>query len=451
MRHSPHQAQLKEKIVSKVSQIATNSPDPAVSISGQAMDRVVAKRRPIGRILAYVAAAVVLAAFVWWLATMLLGGRSLSVNAQKVFVSPVTVGTFEDFIPLRGRLVPRSTVYLDAIEGGRVEQVLVEDGTLVEAGDPIALLSNTNLQLEVLGREAAVTEQLNNMRTIELQLEQNRLSHKRNLVEIDYQIVRLNRSIERQRELAETNLVSQSAVEELQDELEYYLRRREVTLESQETDARMQVQQLQQLRDAGEQLQTSLAFARKNLEDLNVRAPVGGKLSGFNIEVGESIERGGRLGQIDDPNGYKLNVDIDEFYLGRVDLQQVAAAELGNRSYDLAVAKIYPQVNGGQFEVDMVFDEEPAGIRRGQTMQVRLTLGDNTDAVLIPNGSFYQETGGNWVFVVSADSTEAVKRSVRLGRRNTDFIEVLDGLEAGEQVITSPYTSYVGMDRLTLD
>jgi HlyD family secretion protein len=451
MRHSPHQAQLKEKIVSKVSQIATNSPDPAVSISGQAMDRVVAKRRPIGRILAYVAAAVVLAAFVWWLATMLLGGRSLSVNAQKVFVSPVTVGTFEDFIPLRGRLVPRSTVYLDAIEGGRVEQVLVEDGTLVEAGDPIALLSNTNLQLEVLGREAAVTEQLNNMRTIELQLEQNRLSHKRNLVEIDYQIVRLNRSIERQRELAETNLVSQSAVEELQDELEYYLRRREVTLESQETDARMQVQQLQQLRDAGEQLQTSLAFARKNLEDLNVRAPVGGKLSGFNIEVGESIERGGRLGQIDDPNGYKLNVDIDEFYLGRVDLQQVAAAELGNRSYDLAVAKIYPQVNGGQFEVDMVFDEEPAGIRRGQTMQVRLTLGDNTDAVLIPNGSFYQETGGNWVFVVSADSTEAVKRSVRLGRRNTDFIEVLDGLEAGERVITSPYTSYVGMDRLTLD
>jgi HlyD family secretion protein len=451
MRHSPHQAQLKEKIVSKVSQIATNSPDPAVSISGQAMDRVVAKRRPIGRILAYVAAAVVLAAFVWWLATMLLGGRSLSVNAQKVFVSPVTVGTFEDFIPLRGRLVPRSTVYLDAIEGGRVEQVLVEDGTLVEAGDPIALLSNTNLQLEVLGREAAVTEQLNNMRTIELQLEQNRLSHKRNLVEIDYQIVRLNRSIERQRELAETNLVSQSAVEELQDELEYYLRRREVTLESQETDARMQVQQLQQLRDAGEQLQTSLAFARKNLEDLNVRAPVGGKLSGFNIEVGESIERGGRLGQIDDPNGYKLNVDIDEFYLGRVDLQQVAAAELGNRSYDLAVAKIYPQVNGGQFEVDMVFDEEPAGIRRGQTMQVRLTLGDNTDAILIPNGSFYQETGGNWVFVVSADSTEAVKRSVRLGRRNTDFIEVLDGLEAGERVITSPYTSYVGMDRLTLD
>ena len=437
--------------MSKVSPIADNRPEPTVGISGQGMDRVVAKKRPTGRILAFVALAVVAAVFVWWLASMLLGGRSLSVNAQKVFVSDVTVGTFEDFIPLRGRLVPRSTVYLDAIEGGRVEQVLVEDGALVAAGDPIALLSNTNLQLEVLGREAAVTEQLNNMRTIELQLEQNRLSHKRNLVEIDYQVVRLNRSIERQRELAATELVSQSTVDDLQDELDYYVRRREVTLESQATDARMQTQQLQQLRDAGDQLQTSLTFARKNLEDLNVRAPVDGKLSGFNIEVGESIVRGGRLGQIDDPDGYKLNVEIDEFYLGRIDLEQVATAELGNRSYDLKVSKIYPQVNGGQFEVDMVFEDEPTGVRRGQTMQVRLTLGDNSDAVLIPNGAFYQETGGNWVFVLAPDGTEAVRRPVRLGRRNTDVIEVLDGLEPGERVITSPYTSYVGMDRLTLD
>ena len=436
--------------MSKISQLAENR-SSGVSISGQSMDRVVAKKVPMGRMVAYGVGAVVAALFIYWLVGMLLGGRSLSVNSQRIFVSDVTVGTFEDFIPLRGRLVPRSTVYLDAIEGGRVEEVLIEDGTIVAAGDPIALLSNTNLQLEVLGREAAVTEQLNNMRTIELQLEQNRLAHKRNLVEIDYQIVRLNRSIERQSELAAKELVSQSTVDELQDELDYYKSRREVTLESQETDTRMQTQQLQQLREAGKQLQTGLAFARKNLDDLNVRAPVSGKLSGFNIEVGQSIVRGGRLGQIDDPDGFKLNVQIDEFYLGRVDLGQVATAESGRNDYDLRVSKIYPQVNSGQFEVDMVFEEEPEGMRRGQTMQVKLTLGDNADAILIPNGSFYQETGGNWIFVVSADGTEAIKRTVRLGRRNTDFIEVLDGLEPGEQVITSPYTSYVGMDRLTLD
>ena len=415
------------------------------------MDRRVEKKTPISRTIGLVAGTVVALAFVWWLIATIAGGRSLSVNSQRIIVSPVTAGSFEDYIPLRGRLVPRSTVYLDAIEGGRIEQVLIEDGALVEAGEPIAVLSNTSLQLEVLGREAAVTEQLNNMRTIELQLEQNRLSHKRNLVEIDYQIVRLTRSIERQRKLVSKELVSQSTIDELEDELTYYRNRREITLESQATDSRMQEQQLRQLRDAGEQLQASLSFARKNIDDLNVRAPVAGKLSGFNVEIGQSIERGGRLGQIDDQDGYKLNVRIDEFYLGRVDLEQVATAEHNKRSFELRIAKIYPQVKDGQFEVDMTFDEDPVGLRRGQSLQVRLTLGDNADAVLIPNGSFYQETGGKWVFVVSPDGNEALKRSVKLGRRNTDFIEVLDGLQPGEKVITSPYTSYVGMDRLTLD
>ena len=437
--------------MSKISRLSENQGTRNVSISGQGMDRVVAKKTPIARKVAYVAAGLLALLFVYWLVAMLLGGRSLSVNSQRVIVSAVTVGEFEDFIPLRGRLVPSSTVYLDAIEGGRVEEVFVEDGALVVAGDLIARLSNTNLQLEVLGREAAVTEQLNNMRTIELQLEQNRLSHKRNLVEIDYQVKRLTRSIERQRELASKNLVSQSTVDELQDELDYYVNRRAVTLESQATDAHLQEAQLAQLRAAGGQLESSLAFARKNLEDLDVRAPVAGKLSGFAIEIGESIAPGGRLGQIDDPDGFKLNAQIDEFYLGRVDIGQVATAEIGRNSYNLRVAKIYPQVNNGQFDVDMVFAEEPGGVRRGQTMQVKLTLGDNTEATLIPNGSFYQETGGSWIFVVSPDGAEAVKRNVRLGRRNTDVIEVLDGLEPGERVITSPYTSYVGMDRLTLD
>jgi HlyD family secretion protein len=437
--------------VSKVSKLSDSRIDTGISISGQGMDRKVERKMPVGRKLGFVALGVLVIVFAWWLTDTLLGGRSLSVDSQRVMISDVTVGTFEDFIPLRGRLMPRSTVYLDAIEGGRVEQVLVEDGAVVEAGEPIALLSNSNLQLVVLGREAEVTEQLNFMRTIELQLEQNRLSHKRNLVEIDYQIIRLTRSIERRRGLASENLVSQSTLDDLEDELKYFRDRREVTLESQATDARMQEQQLKQLQEAGKQLETSLEFARKNLDDLNIRAPIAGKLSGFNIEIGQSIERGGRLGQIDDPDGYKLRVRIDEFYLGRVDLQQFAIAEHNGNNYEIRIAKIYPQVRDGQFEVDMLFDEEPAGLRRGQTLQLRLTLGDNSDALLIPNGSFYQETGGNWIFVVSADGSEAVRRPVRMGRRNTDFIEVLDGLEEGEKVITSPYTSYTGMDRLTLD
>ncbi len=435
----------------KIRNLKSQTHPTGMGISGQAMDRKIARKTPITKKLGYGAAALLIIAFGWWFVDTLLGGRSLSINSQRIIVSTVTVGTFEDFIPLRGRLVPSSTVYLDAIEGGRVEETLVEDGAAVEAGELIAVLSNTNLQLEVLGREAAVTEQLNNMRTIELQLEQNRLTHKRNLVEIDYAIKRLNRALARQRDLVAKDLASRSTIEELEDELTYNENRRTVTLESQATDARMQEQQLLQLREAGGQLQAGLGFAKKNLDDLNVRAPLAGKLSGFSIDVGQSITPGGRLGQIDDPDGYKLNVKIDEFYLGRVDLHQAAVAEHNGKDIALKISKIYPQVNAGQFEVDMTLADEPTGLRRGQTMQVRLTLGDNSDAILIPNGSFYQETGGNWLFVVAPDGSEAVRRSVRLGRRNTEFIEVLDGLEPGEKVITSPYTSYTNMDRLALD
>jgi len=437
--------------VDKIRKLREANGPAEIGISGAGMDRRVEKKVSRKQIAIYAAIGIVLVAFAWWFVDTIAGGRSLTVNSQRIAISPVTTGTYEDFIPLRGRLVPSSTVFLDAIEGGRVEQVLVEDGAMVEAGDLIAVLSNTNLQLEVLGREAAVTEQLNNMRTIELQLEQNRLAHKRNLVEIDYQVTRLSREIERQRELLTNNLVSQSTIDQLQDELTYYRNRRDVTLESQATDARLQEQQLVQLRAAGEQLQAGLGFARKNLQDLSVRAPVAGKLSGFNIEIGQSITRGGRLGQIDDPDGYKLNARIDEYYLGRVDLELPAIAEHNGRELELRVAKIYPQVNEGNFEVDMTFDQQPEGLRRGQTLQTRLTLGDNTDAILIPNGAFYQETGGKWVFVVAPDGSEAIKRNVRLGRRNSEFIEVLDGLEPGERVITSPYTSFVGMDRLSLN
>ncbi|NVJ99855.1 MAG: efflux RND transporter periplasmic adaptor subunit [Alphaproteobacteria bacterium] len=416
------------------------------------MDRRVEKKKTPWKKVGIAAVAV---AAVGFIATMMMdasGGRSFRVDESRIVVSNVTTGTFEDFIPVRGRVTPLKTVFLDAIEGGRVERVLVEDGAMLKAGDMIVELSNTGLQLDVTRNEALVTEQLNNMRTIELQLEQNRLSHKRNIVEMNYQIKRLERQVLRERELIKTNAISQAQLDQTEDELEYYRNRLEITLESQKTDAEMQETQLAFLKDSGEQLEKNLKLARKNLDALNVRAPVDGKLSGFNVEIGQSINRGGRLGQIDDPDRYKLTANIDEFYLGRVDLGQEAIYERGGESYSMSIAKIYPQVQNGQFEVDFVFagEGQPDGIRRGQTLQTKLTLGDATDAVLIPNGAFFQDTGGNWVFVVSADGSQAVKRTVRLGRRNSRYIEVLDGLEVGERVVTSPYTSFVDMDRLKL-
>jgi HlyD family secretion protein len=378
-------------------------------------------------------------------------GRSLVIDNNRIVISPVTRGLFEDFIPIRGRVTPKKTVYLDMIEGGQVDQKLLEDGTMVKAGDLIVVLNNTSLQLDVTRNEAMVTEQLNNMRTIELQLEQNRLGHKRNVVEIYYQIKRLERQVDRLSDLDVAGVVIKSQLEDAEDELEYFKNLLAVTLESQSTDARLQETQLAFLQKSGGQLEKSLVLARKNLDALNVRAPVDGKLSGLDVEVGQSIQRGGRLGQIDDPDSFKLRVNIDEFYLSRVDIGQAAHFDKGGSRYDLTISKIYPQVNNGQFDIDLLFDgEEPRGIRRGQTIQAKLTLGDSNTAMLIPNGAFFQDTGGNWMFVVSDDGSEAVRRSVRLGRRNSRNIEVLDGLEVGEEVVTSPYSSFKEMDRLRL-
>lgn len=419
--------------------------------SGVGMDRAIAKKKLPPRRLATAVALVTIAALIGWYLFEQAGGRSLVIENSRVVISPVTEGLFEDFIPIRTRVTPRKTVFLDIIEGGQVEQRLVDDGAMVKAGDLIVVLNNTSLQLDVARNEALVTEQLNNMRTIELQLEQNRLQHKRNLVELDYQIKRLNRQVERYSNLDNAGVAARSQLEDARDELEYYNNLRRVTRESQATDARLQESQLEFLRTSGNQLKSGLAFAQKNLDGLNVRAPVDGKLSGLDVEVGQSIPRGGRLGQIDDPYRFKLRANIDEFYLGRVDLGQSAHFEKDSQQYETTISKIYPQVSNGQFEVDLLFiGDEPKGIRRGQTIQVRLTLGDSNSALLIPNGAFFQDTGGNWMFVVGADGSEAVKRNVRLGRRNSRYIEVLDGLELGEEVITSPYSSFKEMDRLHL-
>jgi HlyD family secretion protein len=378
-------------------------------------------------------------------------GRALKIQNDRIVVSTVTSGRFDDYIPVRGQVAPLKTVFLDSIEGGRVDAIFVEDGARVEAGELIVELSNTQLQLDVIAREAEVTEQLNNLRNTELSLEQNRLEHKRNLVDINYNIIRLSREIERLTPLVEKSLLDDGSLERLKDEHDWYLARREVTLESQATDERLQKIQMEQLRIAGAQLEKNLEVARRNLDSLNVRAPVAGKLTAFDLEIGQALSRGMNIGQIDDPNSFKATANIDEFYLSRVDIEQTATFASSGREYALSVRKIYPQVQNGTFEVDLVFvGDEPEAIRRGQTLQINLQLGSPSESLLIPNGAFYQDTGGNWVFVVTMDGTRAVKRNVRLGRRNLRFIEVLDGLEAGEKVITSPYTNYLDMDRLEL-
>ena len=423
-------------------------PTPSGAAAGAAMDRkIVQQRNPLKRIALLLVGLSLLTLLGYWLFAGP-SGKALSVTTDRIAISTVKSGIFEDFIPIRGRVTPAKTVYLDAVEGGRVERILVEDGASLKAGDLIVELSNASLQLSVLGNEASVAEQLNNMRSIELSLEQNRLEHKRNLVDIRYQIKLLSRQVSREQELVKTGAVSQSAFDDTHDTLDWYKSRLALTLESQQSDARMQEEQLVFLKDTTKRLEGNLVISRKNLDNMNVKAPVDGTLSGFNIEVGQSIGRGERLGQIDTPNDYKVTAFIDEFYLGRVDIGQQASYD----NYAMVVSKIYPQVQNGQFEVDFKFTQaQPANIRRGQSIQTKLTLGDASEALLIPNGAFYQDTGGNWLFVVTQDGDQAVRRTVRLGRRNSRFIEVIEGLDEGERVVTSPYTSYQDMALLKLN
>ena len=418
--------------------------------SGDGMDRVVERKGLSMQVKIGLAAAgiILLAGLFYWFAP---GANSQTVEASRVTISTVARGRFDDFLPLRARVEPLVTVFLDAVEGGRVEQVLVEDGAMVQPGQMLAVLSNSDLQLNVLARQTEVIQQINSMRSQELALNQTRLANERALIEADLATQTARRKYELEAPLSERGFVSRRQFMDSRDAFEANRQRSAVLRRQQSTDERLQSSQLAQLRESATALNASLALARASLDALNLRAPVGGQLTSFSIQVGQSFNRGERLGQIDSAGRNKLRAQVDEFYLGRVAEGQIASADVGGRPFRMRISKIYPQVRNGAFEVDLQFiGQEPADLQRGQTVQIRLTLGDPTPALLIPNGAFYNETGGNWVFVVAPDGGSAIKRQVRLGRRNADHIEVLEGLDPGERVITSPYTGFAERDRLDL-
>jgi HlyD family secretion protein len=433
-----------------MSVIRMQSSDKEKPASGGAMDREVARTGLSREMKIGIAGLLILvaAAAFWWFAP---SGSSQSVAAERLTISTVAKGRFDDFLPLRARVTPLVTVYLDAVEGGRVEKVLVEDGAMVQQGQLLAELSNSDLQLNLLARQTEVTQQINSMRSQELALSQTRLANERAIIEADLVTTKARRQFEMQRPLADKGFVPGRVLRDSQDDYESARQRLGVLRRTQATDEKLQSSQLAQLRASAAALNASLDIARATLDALNLRAPVAGQITAFSIQVGQSLSRGERLGQIDSAGRNKLVASVDEFYLGRVQPGQVASVEAAGKTYRAKVAKIYPQVRNGAFDVDLQFiGPEPADLQRGQTLQIKLTLGDPTPALLIPNGAFYNETGGAFVFVVAPGDGSAVKRNVRLGRRNADYIEVLEGLEPGERVITSPYTGFADKDRLDL-
>jgi HlyD family secretion protein len=418
---------------------------------GDSMDRKIQRRsrKPL-MMGGGIVAAILIIALVW---STRGSSTSYTLDGQRIRTSVVETGAYEDYIPLRATVEPERTVFLDAVEGGRVEAILVEDGTYVEEGQPILELSNTSLQLDVIAREAEVSEQLNNLRNTQLAIQQNRLSLKSDLIEIDYNISRLGRLVTRYIELEGKQFISKNEYEDAVDELAYWRSRREVTGESQAQEEQIRFAQIQQLETSVSQLEKNLTLTRSNLDNLLVKAPRAGQLTSLNAEIGESKSRGERLGQIDDVDRFKASAFVNEFYLSRVRVGQRAELEFNDKRYDLEISKVYPNVQASQFEIDLRFiDDTPNDIRRGQTLQMRLVLGDTTsDAMLLSNGPFFNDTGGAWVFVLDADRSVATRRDVQLGRRNSSNIEVVGGLLDGDEVIISSYSNFITVDRLFID
>ena len=418
------------------------------AVSGGAMDRVVVRKRIDRRMLiAGSAAGLLLLILVFWLFAP--SADSQSVTRDRISISDVQEGVFEDFLPLRARVTPLVTVYLDAVEGARVEKKLVEDGAQVVAGQPLVVLSNAELQLSTLEKQAEVEQQLNNMRSQELALTQTRNGNLRDLNQAETELAKAKRQFDLQKPLAEKGYVSMKTYNDTKDDLQYQQQRLQILKHSIAQTEALQTSQLQQLRAASSSLNTSMGVAQNSLGQLNIRAPVTGNLSGFDIQLGQSLQQGERIGQIDSAGADKLQADVDEFYLGRVSVGQTATADVDGKTFRLKVSKVYPQVRNGQFQIDLVFlGQEPGSVQRGQTVQAKLTVGDSSKALLIPNGAFFSDTGGTWIFVVDSGGNSATKRQIQLGRRNNDFIEVLSGLKPGERVITSTYSGLTDKDRL---
>ena len=379
-------------------------------------------------------------------------GRSQSVNLSSLDINAVEQGEFIDALSLRAQVIPKTTIYLDTITGGQVIERLVEQGEYVQQGQALVRLSNTNLQLDVMGREAQVTEQLNFLRNTQMTMETSRLNLRRDLLDIERQINHLKRRLKQSDSLVQKGALAQEQLDEITEDLKYFVERKKLTIERQKQENSIRKVQVAQLEDSATMLQSNLQFARKNLENLLIKAPVSGYLSDLNVEIGESKDRGTRLGQIDMPDEYKLVARLDEFYLNQIHLGMPVFVKLDNDVLSAEVSKIDSRVNQSQFQIEVDLPANRQSIKRGQSIDIDIMLGGNQSGVLmLKRGAFFNSSGGNWVFVVQADGKVAKRRTIKLGKKNQDYYEIVSGLSAGERVITSSYGNYDQAQQLNLE
>jgi HlyD family secretion protein len=384
---------------------------------------------------------------------MIFGDKSskYNVDVSRLAIDEVVMDVFQDYITEQGIVEPITTIYLDAVEGGRVEEILIDEGNMVKKGDVILQLSNDNLLLEITNNEAQVVRAVNELRTARLLMDQQKLANKQQIINLTREVTQAERMYENNKELIKEDHISQEEFDRSKEAFDASKAQLELVKENYRNDSIYRAIQISSLESSVNSMEKSMGIIRKRLEKLNFRAPVDGELATLTPEIGQVITYGMRVGTINILDSYKLRVEIDEHYIARIHSGLTGECDFANQSYPAEIVKVYPEVQNGRFAVDMEFTSDiPEQIRIGQASRIRLQLGESKEGLLLAKGGFYNKTGGQWVFVVDPSGEFAVKRDISIGRQNPRYYEVLDGLEAGEKEITSSYQNFADHDKLVL-
>jgi HlyD family secretion protein len=374
-----------------------------------------------------------------------------TIRKERIEIVRVARGIFSEAITVPGKILPVNIVYLDAMEAGRVENIFVESGSLIKKGDKILRLANPNLLMDIMWRESELFEASNNMRNTRLSMEQFKLQLNRQLFDIENQLQQQRRLYERYTELDKGNLISRHQYELAKDQYEYLVKQKELTVESQKSELKFRQAQIEALEESLTRMQANLDVVKQRQENLTLAAPVSGQLTSLTAELGESISQGTRLGQIDQWDGFMVKASIEERFIAQIKPKDPGEFEFAGQTYQVDVKKIYPEVKDGKFEVNFEFmGEHPPGLKRGQTLHIRLTAVDPSDSLLLPRGDFVQATGGKWVYVLEDGNKSALRRRIQVGRQNPEVLEVIAGLRKGESIVASSYEDFENCDRLII-
>jgi len=380
----------------------------------------------------------------------MVGTTRASIEASRISIEEVKQDYFEEFIPVTAAVMPIKTVFLDALEGGTVEEIYAEDGKFIRKNEPILRLNNPQLQMDAINREAQLLDQQNNLRNTRLAMDKQTTMLKEELLQINFQIRQTKKTYELNKKLLAENLIAKNEHEKTEDEYHLLLAKRKLLQQNIKNDSLFRLTQTGQIDASLDLIQKNLVYLQSSLQNLVIKAPIDGQLSSLRAELGESKSKGENIAQIDIMTNFKIRARVSEHYVSRINNDIKGNFVFNDSTFVLRVGKIFPEVTNGEFDVDLFFvDQKPAGIKRGQTLQVKLELSAKTKAILVPRGAFYQSTGGNWIYVLNTDD-KAVKREVKIGRQNPDYYEVLDGLQPGERVITSSYGAFNNADEINI-